>query len=201
MEARRRVKIRPRPRSGGAADDLMDEDIAETEEGGRISYTAVLLTQGEHRFYTLSMPSDVLAETCIVERRNEEPAAGFQRTLDRKRAEDIARYIDHGFGTIPGSIVLSAQPEAELQYRRSTRTLSFNRIPRAFLILDGQHRVYGFQLASSKLRVPVVIYNGLNRVAECRLFMDINTKQRPVPNELLLDIKRLADTGAILRPF
>jgi len=24
--------------------------------------------------------------------------------------------------------------------------------------------------------------------------MDINTKQRPVPNELLLDIKRLADT-------
>jgi hypothetical protein len=29
---------------------------------------------------------------------------------------------------------------------------------------------------------------------ESRLFMDINTKQRPVPNELLLDIKRLAET-------
>jgi DGQHR domain-containing protein len=95
----------------------------EGEEGGRISYTAVLLTQGKHRFYTLSMPSDVLAETCMVERRNEEPAVGFQRALDRKRAEEIARYIaryiDSGFGTIPGSIVLSAQPEAELEYRRS----------------------------------------------------------------------------------
>lgn len=54
--------------------------------------------------------------------------------------------------------------------------------------------MYGFKLATSRLRVPVVIYNNLNRTEECRLFIDINTKQRPVPNELLLDIKRLADT-------
>jgi hypothetical protein len=38
------------------------------------------------------------------------------------------------------------------------------------------------------------IHNNLNRAQECRLFIDINTKQRPVPNELLLDIKRLAET-------
>jgi len=37
-----------------------------------------------------------------------------------------------------------------------------------------------------------VIYNGLSRQDETRLFIDINTKQRPVPNELLLDIKQLA---------
>ena len=34
-------------------------------------------------------------------------------------------------------------------------------IPEAFLILDGQHRVYGFSLAKTSLRVPVVIYNNL----------------------------------------
>lgn len=169
-------------------------DAAETEQEGRISYTASLITQGSHRFYTLSMPSDVLAETCIVEPRNEDPAEGFQRALDRKRAEEIARYIDSGFGTIPSSIVLSAQSEADLQYYRPNRTLNFAKNPRAFLILDGQHRVFGFRLAKSKLRVPVVIYNKLNRTEECRLFMDINTKQRPVPNELLLDIKRLSAT-------
>jgi DGQHR domain-containing protein len=172
----------------------LPEDVVEREHNGRISYTASLITQGNHRFHTLSMPSDVLAETCVVEPRDEEPERGFQRALDRKRAEDIAKYIDIGFGTIPTSIVLSAQPEAELEYSRRTRTLSFNKIPRAFLILDGQHRVYGFRLANSRLRVPVVIYNNLSRAEECRLFMDINTKQRPVPNELLLDISRLADT-------
>lgn len=86
------------------------------------------------------MPSDVLAETCIVEPRNEEPIEGFQRALDERRARDIANYIDSGFGTIPSSIVLSAQTDADLQYRRTTRTLSFQKTPRAFLILDGQHR-------------------------------------------------------------
>jgi DGQHR domain-containing protein len=175
------------------ADDVL-EDLAETEHEGRISYTASLITQGDHRFYTLSMPSDVLAETCFIEPRDEEPEQGFQRVLDRRRAEEIAKYIDVGFGTIPTSIVLSAQPEAELEYTRRTRTLRFKKISRAFLILDGQHRVFGFRLATSRLRVPVVIYNNLTRAQECRLFMDINTKQRPVPNELLLDISRLAQT-------
>lgn len=159
-----------------------------------ISYTASLVTQGNYRFYTLAMPSDVLAETATVDVRAERPIDGFQRRLDERRAKDIASYIDSGFGTIPGSIVLAAQPEAQLNYRRATRTVSFKKHPRAFLILDGQHRVYGFYLARAQLRVPVVIYNGLKKADQVRLFMDINTKQRPVPNELLLDIKRLAET-------
>lgn len=194
---------KPRPRKVANAvardPDLVDaaeevQDDAEEADAGRASYTASLLIQGSHRFYTLSMPSDVLAETCMVEPRNEDPIEGFQRALDVNRAREIARYIDSGIGTIPSAIVLSAQADAELLYKRSTRTLSFNRLPKSFLILDGQHRVYGFRLADSSLRVPVVIYNGLSRKEEARLFMDINTKQRPVPNELILDIKRLADT-------
>lgn len=185
-----------RQRTAGEEDAAEERDDGEVivDEDERVSFTASLLIQGSHRFYTLSMPSDILAETCMVEPRSEDPIEGFQRTLDEKRASEIARYIDSGIGTIPSSIVLSAQPEADLRYRRASRTLSFKKQQRSFLILDGQHRVYGFILAQSRLRVPVVIYNGLTRTEECRLFMDINTKQRPVPNELLLDIKRLADT-------
>lgn len=179
----------PEPIVEDAIDTAEEEDLA-----GRASFTASLLTQGKQRFYTLSMPSEILADTCVVEPRNEDPEEGFQRALDEKRARDIAAYIDAGQGTIPTSIVLSAQPEANLQYKRTTRTLSFEKHPRAFLILDGQHRVFGFRLAKTGLRVPVVIYNNLNRMDEARLFMDINTKQRPVPNELILDIKRLAET-------
>jgi DGQHR domain-containing protein len=176
-----------------SSDDTKDTAEA-TDNTGRYSFTASLLIQTSHRFYTLSMPSDVLAETCMVEPRYEDPVEGFQRALDGKRAQDIADYIDSGMGTIPSSIVLSAQPEASLLYSNSKRTLSFDRNPRSFLILDGQHRVYGFRLAKSRLRVPVVIYNDLSRTEEARLFMDINTKQRPVPNELILDIKRMAET-------
>ncbi|ESW83480.1 hypothetical protein X770_26140 [Mesorhizobium sp. LSJC269B00] len=151
------------------------------------------MRQGRHSFYTLTMPSNVLARTCVVSSRKEDPKHGFQRVLDEKRALEIANYIDTGMGTIPNSIVLSAQPAANLKVIGRGKTLEFSDTPGAFLILDGQHRVYGFSKASTQLRVPVVVYNGLSRRDESRLFIDINTKQRPVPAQLLLDIKQLAD--------
>lgn len=162
-------------------------------EIARLRYSVSLVRQGKHSFYTLTMPSDVLARTCVVTTRREDPKKGFQRELDTKRAKEIAEYIDKGLGTIPNSIVLSAQPAAELRIIGKGKTLEFADRSGAFLILDGQHRVYGFSKAKTQLRVPVVVYNGLSRTDETRLFIDINTKQRPVPAQLLLDIKRLAD--------
>jgi DGQHR domain-containing protein len=156
-------------------------------------YSVSLVTQGKHRFYTLTMPSDVLAKTCFVTPRVEDPVVGFQRVLDKERAKQIADYIDSGLGTIPNSVVLSAQADAELKVIGKGKTVEFKAARRSFLVLDGQHRIYGFSLAKTKLRVPVVIYNNLSKRDESRLFIDINTKQRPVPNELLLDIKKLAE--------
>ena len=164
------------------------------ETGDRLRYSMSFVTQGAHRFYTLTMPSEVLAKCCFATNREEDPIAGFQRVLDEKRAQEIADYMDRGFGTIPNSIILSAQPEADMKDVGKGKTLEFSFSPHAFLIIDGQHRVFGFAKAQTKLRVPVVIYNGLSKQQESKLFIDINTKQRPVPNELLLDIKKLADS-------
>lgn len=157
------------------------------------SYSCSLITQGTARFYSLTMPSEILAETCFVSARDDDPKEGFQRVLDEKRAKEIADYIDQGIGSIPTAIVLSAQKESDLKYIGRNKTIEFKKIPKAFLILDGQHRVYGFSLATTSVRVPVIIYNSLTRKEETRLFIDINTKQRPVPTELLLDIKSLAE--------
>lgn len=159
----------------------------------RESYAAVLLTQGEHRFYQLAMPSDVLGNCTFVSTRDDDPESGFQRLLDIKRAKEISAYIDSGHGTIPTSVILSAQEICGLEYESRNKTVSFELKPNSFLILDGQHRVYGFKLADTKIRVPVIIYDGLSRQDESRLFIDINSKQRGVPSELLLDIKKQAD--------
>lgn len=163
-------------------------------EPNRLSFgTVSLVTQGEHRFYTTTIPSEVLARSCVAISREENNIDGFQRVLDRKRAQDIADYIDNGLGTIPSSIVLSSQDDAELIYDSKRKSISFKDIPQAFLILDGQHRVFGFALAKKTLRVPVVIYDNLNKREESRLFIDINSKQKGVPSELLLDIKKMAE--------
>jgi DGQHR domain-containing protein len=170
--------------------------------GNRLRYSVSLVQQGKNQFYTLTVPSDVLSRTCIVSTRTEDPKKGFQRDLDEKRAIEIAEYVDSG-GTIPNSIVLSAQPAADLKIVGRGKTLEFTDVKGAFFMLDGQHRVYGFSKAKTLLRVPVVIYNNLTRKDETKLFIDINTKQRPVPNALLLDIKSLAeiesDSEATLR--
>jgi DGQHR domain-containing protein len=161
--------------------------------GEKEGFSASVITQGVHKFYSLTMPIDVLAKTCFVSSRDEDPKEGFQRVLDKNKAQQIADYIDKQKGTIPTAVILSAQVEANLVFDTKKKTLKFDVIPKAFLVLDGQHRIYGFSLATSELRVPVIVYAGLSRKEESRLFIDINTKQRPVPNELLLDIKSLAD--------
>lgn len=173
---------------------ILDQFETLPVSGARVRYSVSLVTQGKHRFYTLTMPTDTLARCCFATDREEDPITGFQRVLDERRANEIADYMDLGFGTIPSSIILSAQLEADLQIIGRGKTLEFTFLPHSFLIIDGQHRIFGFSKAKTKLRVPVVIYNGLNKQQESRLFIDINTKQRPVPNELLLDIKKLADS-------
>lgn len=159
----------------------------------RIRYTASNITQNQTRFYSLTMPTEVLSRCCFVSSRDEDPQLGFQRALDKNRAIEIAKYIDDESGTIPSAIILSAQPEAEVKIVGSGRTIEFTPHPKAFLILDGQHRVYGFTLAKTAVRVPVIIYTGLSRKQESRLFIDINSKQKGVPTELILDIQRMAE--------
>jgi DGQHR domain-containing protein len=157
--------------------------------------SVTLITQGEHKFYSGTMDIDLIAATCSTNPREDDPIKGFQRTLDEGRANSIAEYIRVG-GTIPSSIILSAQKDSDLFYNSKNKTIAFNEDQRSFLILDGQHRVYGFRKLLNegiKYRVPVIIYNELTAMQEARLFIDINTLQRPVPKELLLDIKRLAD--------
>lgn len=117
---------------------------------------------------------------------------GFQRELDENRARDIAEYLGSGTGSIPSNVVLSAQPESALKYNTKTKTISFARANSTFLVLDGQHRLWGYSLCRIRHRVPVAIYSGLTRAEEARLFIDINTNQKGVPAALLLDIKRIA---------
>lgn len=161
--------------------------------GDEVRYAISLVRQGENRFYTLTMPSNVLSACSFVTTKDENPKDGFQRVLDKQRAKEIANYVDSG-GSIPNSIVLSAQPDANFRSVDRAKTAAFTFSPYAFLVIDGQHRAYGFSLAKTVLRVPVVIYDGLTKDQEAKLFIDINTKQKPVPKELLLAIKSLANS-------
>jgi DGQHR domain-containing protein len=160
------------------------------------SYPCSLLTQNKHRFYMTSVPVSDIFSNCFVSTRGDDNLQGFQRQLSEARANDIAAYLNQGSGSIPTSIVLSSQEDSELTYTPRTKSISFKRTDKGFLVLDGQHRLWGYQKCLEKFgkdhRVPLSIYEKLSRGEETRLFIDINTKQVGVPAALLLDIKQLA---------
>lgn len=160
------------------------------------SYPAVPIVQNEQRFYFTTIPVSALFESCFVVSREEDAKEGFQRKLNKTRAEDIARYLSSGKGSIPTNIVLSAQEDSETTYNSRSKLIAYPGKKGSFLVLDGQHRLWGYQLCFENYkidhRVPVAIYTGLDRVEEAKLFIDINTTQVGVPSALLLDIKQVA---------
>lgn len=159
----------------------------------RLSYASILVTQGKYTFHIVSMPSSIFKESCFTVSRTDDPINGFQRNLDETRADEISEYINNELGSIPTAIILSAQPEADFKRNIPNKTISFQRHPNAFLIIDGQHRVWGYKKSNKDIRVPVIIYEGLTRVEEAQLFIDINENQKKVPDELILDVKRLLE--------
>lgn len=167
-------------------------------EGTFASFPALLLTQNRHKFYFATMPVEDIFPYCFVANRQEDPAYGFQRTLSQERAHDIARYLDQSQGSIPTNIVLSAQDAADFLYNSKNKSIRYRRVQNAFLVLDGQHRLYGYSFTTKHHRVPVAIYEGLTRTEEAKLFIDINTNQRGVPAALLLDIKQVAEQETAL---
>lgn len=162
-------------------------------QGSIASYPALPIEQNGQRFYIATIPKEDVFPFCFVADRFEDPKQGFQRALDFQRAKEISRYLDESRGSIPTNLVLSARPDAQLKYNSKNKTLQFARVAKGFLVLDGQHRLYGYGLTKKPHRVPVAIYEGLARKQEVALFIDINTTQRGVPAALLLDIKQLAE--------
>jgi DNA sulfur modification protein DndB len=161
------------------------------------SYPALPLAQNMHKFYIVTIPVEDIFPFCFVIRRQEDPIKGFQRNLSQERARDISEYLDNSRGSIPTNIVLSAQGTADLTYNTRSKTLRYKRTQKSFLVLDGQHRLFGYGMTKKKHRVPVAIYEGLTRTEEASLFIDINTNQRGVPAALLIDIKEVAQRESV----
>jgi DGQHR domain-containing protein len=133
--------------------------------------------QNDKTFYVSILPNDVLKAICFVSRRDEDSEKGFQRTLNESRAKDIARYLDEVKGIIPSALILSAQENARFGIDSGKNEISFVTNPNSFMVLDGQHRLYGLIKSIKKYVIPVIIFNKLNITEEVNLFIDINTTQ------------------------
>jgi len=156
----------------------------------RLSVSAISVMQGaDDPFWICSLPADQIFGCSRVSRADEDNVKGYQRLLGNQRAKRIASYFDSGH-IIPGAIVVSAQAQADLRWDLERKSLSFNNIPDAFIVIDGQHRLFGAHFASIPIQLPVAILSKLDLASEVQYFLDINGEQRSVPRTLQIEVTK-----------
>ncbi|MCL5024003.1 MAG: DGQHR domain-containing protein [Nitrospirae bacterium] len=153
----------------------------------KISLSALALKYNQVEFYLTVMNAKRLFKIAKVSRAEEDPEMGFQRALGKQRAINIKKYIEDG-NVIPGAIILSAQEKADFNFDHRNRTITFNEVSNSFLVIDGQHRLYGANMSEVEVILPLCIFNGLNTEQEVQYFLDVNGYQKGVPKTLRIEL-------------
>ena len=155
-------------------------------------------------FYNfLIKPLDLLKITFISHKqsRNVEDFETYQRMLEPKRLEKIAKYVDAG-GQFPTNIVINIKAERKLRFDKIQEigdsaygTLYLPNHYASAWVIDGQHRLYGYVYSkrsekgkADKTTFPVLAYENLPQSEEAKLFVDINCEQVRVKRSLLNEI-------------
>lgn len=162
---------------------------------------ALNLTRGDVGFYVTAMTPSEILKCARVSRVSEDLVQGFQRTLEVSRAKKIASYIADGH-VLPGAIILSAQSNLTIAFDEYHSKINFPFIEGSFLVIDGQHRLYGSHIAEQNgqrnLKLPVCILCNLNLTKEVEYFIDINSNQKGVPKTLRIELtKFIAEPDSI----
>lgn len=153
------------------------------------------IKQASHAFKLTAIPANLLvAISYAAVRRQDNEAGAVQRILITSRIAGIKDFALQR-GDFPASIVLNwvgndlHVADGKLQIPNAERSAQ---------IIDGQHRVAGLREAIIErpelgdMLIPVAIYSKLDTQQSAKIFLSINTEQRPVPKSLVFDLYGIA---------
>lgn len=161
-------------------------------------FTAIKVSQPFSDYYICSIPSNVLKEISFsleaVNKHGE--VQGVQRTLNPKRLREIGLFIDSDSAAFPNSIILGANFMPNGRYVDTDERIEFEEIAdnmfrikvpkgsKLLSIIDGQHRLYGFDHANTEMDLSCSIYEDLAMPFQAFLFSTINYTQGKVDKSL-----------------
>lgn len=153
------------------------------------TFPVIPITYNDTTIYISVISSKTLFATSRVSRADEDKEKGYQRLLNKKRAKEIADYINQG-NVIAGAIILSAQKTAQLKFDDKNKNLTYSLASDSFIVIDGQHRLYGAHESGQDIPLAVYIFANLDLKEEVQYFLDINTTQRGIPPTLQLELTK-----------
>jgi DNA phosphorothioation-associated DGQHR protein 1 len=170
------------------------------------SRPGLVVSQPFGQFFVTAIPARVLLDAAFSDRltavRKEDGTydlEGSQRKLVDRRMREIGMFIDSSSVAFPNSVILAAnyreedgliEDDDDLRWRFDISKDGFSgrlTIPKPLKlapIIDGQHRLFGFNFADKpdRLDVPLLcaVYFDLPKPYQAFLFATINANQRPV---------------------
>lgn len=160
-------------------------------------------------FYVTSIPACKLRSMASVDVRRivdieNEQRGGIQRERNKARIAEIRKYIGMGDSSFPNSIILASTSDKiniaenldkqnekiqNQNFQNKTVLMEIDEAPDTFKIIDGQHRLYGFDDVNCReYDLIVTIFIDLPVEDQAYMFSTINLKQRPVDRSLVYDL-------------
>jgi len=163
---------------------------------------------GGYTFYSFSLEPEKLLKIGYILHRTEINTEddGYQRMVSKSRLKEIEKFLDSEDedeqGFFPNSIIIniSTPKEDPLTFDRITCKHDSKitdpvilHLPKRYhsaFIIDGQHRLYGYANSKWKFKnsIPVVAFENLPPEKQVELFVQINSKQKPVSKTVLIPI-------------
>lgn len=157
-----------------------------------IKVECMKIKQSGMKFYSFVLNSKDLRDIAWVSRREVGPQ-GYQRYLSTKRLKEVGKYIKKPRATFPNSIIVNfaadkVRFEARPDGRHGTLIIPKKEEGVAWII-DGQHRLYGFNYSEGKeFDLLISAFIGLTTSDQATIFKIINSTQKGVSPSLIYDL-------------
>lgn len=161
-----------------------------------IRIPATVLRQKGKELYLFKMSSALLKQITFVTPRSEENPDELQRVYSESRAKEIGAWIKEENSLLPNAIVVDFKDEVAIEPTADLDIVTISipdpsniENPKIAYILDGQHRVKGFEFSDGvEFDLAVVAVHNVSDNVRGKIFIDINSKQVKVDERLLLDL-------------
>lgn len=147
----------------------------------------------EHKIYTFAMRvGDLLQIQYVASRGVSTEQGAVQRILNKSRVDAICKFVLGGNSFVNTFILNWTDTQYVPKVKKETLVLPLQ--GRFAQMLDGQHRIAGLQEAVNQnaeiadMEVLVSLFIGLNTKEAARIFLNINSEQKPVPRSLIYDL-------------
>ena len=184
--------------------DQLHADIFKNKEipGLKIRIPALRAKVGPYTCYTFSIKPEYLLKIGFISHRTKGKASDvntYQRLMAKSRLRRIQRFIEDG-GIFPTNIVINLEKTRALRFDKAKQEgasegsangyLTISARYKSAWIIDGQHRLYGYSgtKKATESYLNVIAFEGLPASQQAQFFIDINSQQKKVSRNLLLEL-------------